>query len=192
MTKKFDISRYKEVLELEPWEKWEKDFTDDIFKEFLGYQASIESQVSYNRKEEYFWLIHSYLIGTLSPCQFRSKFLDMEEEDWEAASKISQDFEALENFFLADDLEIFSDLIIEISTLCVDCNLILDESGERMPEIEFYSLVNSRYLQIQKVFPAISSKKLPYQKLISRSFQFLAGILLSEILTASFYISTGN
>lgn len=168
-------------------EAFKKDFTDDIFKEFLGYKARIASQVFYNRKEEYFWLIHSYLIGTLSPSQFRSKFLDMEREDCEAASKIYQDFEALENFFLADDLEIFSDLIIEISTLCVDCNVILDD--ERMPEIEFYSLVNSRYFQIQKVFPAISSKKLPYQKLISR---FLAGILLSEIVTAFFYISTGN
>lgn len=191
MTKKINLSRYKELFRLDPINKY--SFSDEIFLEFLDYQASIECQICYNRKEKYFSLINKYLSGILTPYEFRSKFLKMERQDSERASTICEDFEALEIFTLADDLENFSDLKNQISTLCFEYGEIFDDgSGERMTEIEFYSLVNSRYFQLQRFFPVLSSNNLPYEKLISRSFKMLTSIIGSEIVLVLFYISMGN
>lgn len=79
--------------------------------------------------------------------------------------------------FTADDLEEFSDLTEEISTLCLEYNEIWDGTMERMSESEFYSLVNDYYLQLQKAFPVLSCNNLAYEELISRSFKILAGII---------------
>lgn len=51
MTKQFNLLRYKELLELEKNNKL--PFLD---LELLTYEASIESQICYNRKENYFSL----------------------------------------------------------------------------------------------------------------------------------------
>ena len=44
-----------------------------------------------------------------------------------------------------------------------------------MSEEEFYDCVNNRYLALQKSF--VLSNNLTYEKLISRSFKILAGII---------------
>jgi hypothetical protein len=54
---------------------------------------------------------------------------------------------------LAEDLEKFSDLINQISTICFEYDEIWDGAMQRMSESEFYDLVNNRYLQLQKAFP---------------------------------------
>ncbi len=187
MVKKFNLTRYKELLKLDPISLSD---ADDIFLEFLGYEASIGSQICYNRKEEYFSLINKYLIGILTPYQFRSKFLKMESEHWEKVPAISENFEALEIFTLADDLENFSHLKIQIWTLCYEFAEILDDGrGKRMTEIEFYSLVNRNYFQLQRFFPLLSTSNLPYQKLVDRSFKILKWILGSEIVLVLFYFN---
>lgn len=101
----------------------------------------------------------------------------MEKEDSEKATIILKDFQKLETFILADDLDDFSNLTIEMSTLCFEYDEMWDETMERMSESEFYSLVNKHYFQLAKLFLAVSTSNLPYEKLIYRSFKILAGIL---------------
>jgi hypothetical protein len=55
MTKYFNLVRYKELLQLE--ESGKHSVFDKTLLELLTYQASIENQVSYNQKENYFSLI---------------------------------------------------------------------------------------------------------------------------------------
>ncbi len=179
MAKQFNLTRYKELLELEKRNKI--TFLD---LELVTYQASIESQVYYNHKENYFFLIEKYLRGEIAGHEFRSKFLEMENQDGKTTYKILQDFQKLEVFTLADDLEEFSDLTGEISTLCLEYDEIWDGTMERMSESEFYSLVNKHYFQLAELFPVVSTNNLPYEKLISRSFKILTlsiglGILLN-------------
>ena len=101
----------------------------------------------------------------------------MEKQDGKTTYIILQDFQQLEVFSLAEDLDEFSDLMAQISDLCFDFNELWDETIDRMTESEFYSLVNEYYLQLQKAFPVLSCKNLAYEELISRSFKILAGII---------------
>ena len=145
MKKHFNLSRYKELLQLE--ESGKDSLFDKTFLELLSYKANIEDQISYNRKENYFSLIDKYLSRVIAPHEFRSKFLEMENQDSRTASIIMQDFRELEVFTLADDLEEFSDLISQISTLCFGYYEVWDGTMKRMSESEFYNLVNNCYLQ---------------------------------------------
>ncbi len=184
MENQFDVKRYKELLELEKTNKI--SFLD---LELVTYQASIPSQISYNRKENYFSFIETYLKGTIDGYLFRSKFLEMENQDAKIAYRIRQDFQKLEAFTLADDLEEFSSLTQEISTLCEEYDEIWDGTIIPMSESEFYSLVNKHYYQLAKSFPQISTKNLPYEKLISGSFQNLGRVLIFGISLIFFNIS---
>ena len=128
----------------------------------------------------------------ISPYEFRSKFLQMEREDSKKAAIILKDFQELEVFTLAEDLEKFSDLITQISTLCFEYNEVWDGSMERMSESEFYSLVNNRYLQLQKAFPFENFNNQAYKHLVSGSFKFLMFTIGLEILLILFNIPTIN
>jgi len=151
MEKHFNLSLYKELLKLE--ESGKISFLDENSLELLSYKASVKQQICYNRKKDYFLLIHQYLSRVIPPYEFRSKFLEMEREDSKKAAIILEDFQELEVFTLAEDLEKFSDLRNQISTLCFEYDEVWDGSMERMSESEFYYLVNNRYLQLQKAFP---------------------------------------
>ena len=117
--------------------------------ELLSFKASVQQQICYNRKKDYFILIDEYLSRIIPPYEFRSKFLQMEKEDSEKSTRILENFQELEVFTLAKDLEKFSDLIGNISTLCFEYNEIWDGTMERMLESEFYYLVNNHYLQLR-------------------------------------------
>ena len=194
MEKHFNLSRYKEFLKLK--ESGKISFLDENYLELLSYTASVAGQLKYNRKEDYFLLIHEYLSRVISPNEFRSKFLQMKREDSKKATILLEDFQELEVFTLAEDLEKFSDLIYEISTLCFEYGEIWDGTIERMSENEFYYLVNNSYLQFQKAFPfniwEISSNNQAYKHLVSRSFKFLIFTIGFEILLILFNIRTIN
>ena len=143
MEKSFNLSRYKELLKLE--ENGKISFLDF---ELLSFKASVAQQMCYNRKKDYFILIDKYLSQIITPYEFRSKFLQMEKEDSEKSTIILEDFQKLEVFTFAKDLEKFSDLIDKISTLCFEYSEIWDGSIEPMSESEFYYLVNNHYLQL--------------------------------------------
>lgn len=140
MGKHFNLSRYKELLKLE--ESGKISFLD---LELLSNGANIQSQMSYNRKENYFSLIEKYLGRAITPYEFRSKFLEMEKQDSEEAFIIKQDFRKLEVLTLADDLEKFSDLISEISTLCFE----YDELTSKMILVSLiFFLINQTIYEI--------------------------------------------
>ena len=143
MKKYFNLSRYKELLKLE--EKGEISFLD---LELLSLQASVEQQMCYNRKKDYFILIDKYLSQIISSSEFRSKFLQMEKEDSKKASIILENIQELEVLTLANNLEKYSDLIGQISTLCFEYDEVWDGTMEPMSESEFYYLVNNHYLQL--------------------------------------------
>ena len=56
-------------------------FADPIFLELLSFEASIETQVFYNHKNNYFALIQKYLNETINPNIFRAQFIKMVNED---------------------------------------------------------------------------------------------------------------
>jgi len=194
MEKHFNLSRYKEFLKLE--ESGKISFLDENYLELLSSNASVVEQINYNRKKDYFLLIHEYLSRVIPPYEFRSKFLQMEREDSKKATILLEDFQELEVFTLAEDLEKFSDFINQISTLCFEYDEVWDGTMERMSENEFYYLVNNHYLQLQKAFPfniwEISSNNQAYKHLVSRSFKFLMFTIGLEILLILFNIRTIN
>ena len=148
MEKSFNLSRYKELLKLEA--NGDITFLD---LELLSFKASVAQQMCYNRKKDYFLLINEYLSQVISPYEFRSKFLERKKEDSKKSTIILEDFKKLEVFTLAKNLEKFSDLISEISTLCFEYDEVWDGTMEPMSESEFYSLINNYYLQLQEAFP---------------------------------------
>ena len=143
MEKYFNLSRYKELFKLEA-----NGYITFLDLELLSFKASVAQQICYNRKKDYFLLIDEYLSRVISPYEFRSKFLQMKKEDLKESTIILEDFKKLEVFTLAKNLEKFSDLISEISTLCFEYDEVWDGTMELMSESEFYSLINHYYLQL--------------------------------------------
>ena len=182
MNKYFNLSRYRELVNLQ--ENNNYSLLDKIFLEFLDYRASIERQISYNRRNDYFFLIDQYLSRRIKPYEFRSKFLEMLKKDSRKAAVILQDFVELEGFILTDNLDNFSKIMNQIDDLCFQYDECLDEYIDPMSEDEFYDLINNHYLELQK--SVIFSRNLAYESLISRSFKILTlsiglGILLNFI-----------
>lgn len=78
MKKKFDVAAYKELLEVNKSRKIV--FFDKNSLELLNYNASIYRQLIYDRKADYFLLIHKYLTRVISLNDFQSKLVEMEKE----------------------------------------------------------------------------------------------------------------
>ena len=186
MEKHFNLSRYKELLKLE--ESGNISFLDENYLELLSYKASVAEQIYYNRKKDYFIVIHEYLSQIITPYEFRSKFLQMKKDDSAKATIILENFQELEVFTLAKDLEKFSDLISQISTLCLEFDEVWDGTMEPMSESEFYSLVNNHYLQLQEAFPFGNFKNQAYEHLVDRSFKILIFTIGLNILLILFNI----
>ena len=72
----------------------------------------------------------------------------MQKDDSAKAAIILEDLQELEFLTLAKDLEKFSDLIDQISTLCFEFDEVWDGTMEPMSESEFYYLINNHYLQL--------------------------------------------
>ena len=168
MENQFNLSRYKELLQLDASGNY--SLLDPIFYELLSYKVNVQSQIAYNQKEHYFSLIERYLDGIIDLYEFRSNFLEMENQDGQTAKIILNDFQELKSLRLANDLQEFSDLKIKILNLCFE---YFEPDFERMSKNEFYNLVNNWYIQFQN--PA-------YENLIYRSFKILTLILGLEIL----------
>lgn len=141
MKKYFNLQRYKELLKLE-----ENGEISSLDLELLTYTASVEEKISYDRRKEYFILINQYLSRIISPDEFRSKFLQIKEDDSKKSILIYQDFQQLEVFTITQNIEKFSDLIEEIRSLCFDYDEIWDGTIERMSESEFYHRIKDYYL----------------------------------------------
>ena len=188
MKKKFNLSAYKKLLKLD--DSGKIVFLDKNSLELLNYQVSIERQINYDRKADYFLLIHEYLTGAITLYEFQSKLVEMDNEDSRKATIILENFQELESFYLAEDLDTFSDLVLEISDLCFDYYEVWDGTMKPMSEAELYDLVNNCYLQLQEAFQNFNNQA--YKHLISRSFKFLIFTIGLEILLILFNINTIN
>jgi hypothetical protein len=82
-------------------------FLDKNSIKLLKYQASIDQQITYDRKADYFLLIHEYLTRVITLYEFQSKLVEMEKEDSRKSNRIL-------------DLDKFSSLRSRISDLCLD------------------------------------------------------------------------
>lgn len=150
MENSFNISRYQELLKLKNNNKIA--LFDENSMELLKYQANVQTQVSYNRKKDYFILISRFLNHRLEIHQLKSKINDLKQQDLEKSSRILENFEELESFSLASDLEKFGNPINEISELCFNFYEYLANGMEALTEDEFYDLINKYYLQLQVAF----------------------------------------
>ncbi len=184
MKKKFNLSAYKELLELR--NNGKIVFFDKNSIKLLTYQASVNKQITYNRKADYFLLIHEYLTRVITLYEFQSKLVVMEKENSRKSNIILENFQELESFSLAEDLDKFSSLRGRISDLCFDYYEVWDGTMEPMLETELYDLVNNWYLQLQEAFPFQNLNNRVYKHLVSRSFKFLMFTLGLEILVANF------
>jgi hypothetical protein len=192
MEKNFNLSRYKELLELE--EKKEISFLN---LELVTYKASVEAQIAYNRKKDYFILIYKYLSQLITPYEFRCDFLQMDKDDLTKSRRILKNFQKLEVFSFTKGLEEFSDLITEISALCLEFGETWDGTMEPMSESEFYSLINKYYFQLQETFFPFSiwerfGNAELYEQLVSRSFKVLIFTIGLTILFSLFFIRMIN
>ena len=179
MNKKFNSSRYKELIELN--ESGRISFLDSNWIELVQYSTSVGYQLIYERKKIFFSLIDNYLNGTLTLLEFRTQFLEMERENKKKGELILKNIQELEDFYLAEDLEKFSRLIASIRGVCEDYYVL-----EPMPETDFYFWVSRYYCQLQEAFPVKIWTPGEYQDLISRSFKFLLFTVGLEILLIIF------
>lgn len=177
MKKKFNLSAYKQLLELE--ENGKISFLDEKYNELCDYRESVQVQIMFNLKADY--LIEKYLNRVVAPHEFRLKFLEMEKQALRTADTILQDFRELENFTLAENIDKFPRLIGKIYDLCFDFYEVGD-GGEPMSETKFRSLVNNYYLQLQEAFSFENFDSQVYKHLVSRSFKILRWVIGLEIL----------
>ena len=176
----FNLTRYKELLELE-----KKGEISYLHSDLVSYEASISKQIAYNRKQDYLILIHEYLNQVITPDDFRSKFLQMGDDDTAEADLILKNFQELEVFTFGKDLEKFSGLNVAISILCLEFDEIWDGTIEPMSESEFYSLVNNCYVKFQEAIPIENFNTQAYEHLINQSFN---GLIISIGLTILFIL----
>lgn len=171
MKKKFNLTGYIDLIKMQ--HSGELVFSDANYFKLLRYRTSVTYQLMYNRKEEYYSIINKYLNKTLTLKEFRTQFLNLQDEDIDKKMVILGNIEELEVFYLVEDLEKFSRLIGEIIDLCEEYYII-----EPMPETEFYLCVNKYYHPLQAAFPS----NIEYEHLIFRSFTFLLFTIGLEIL----------
>ena len=171
MKKKFNLTGYIDLIKMQ--HSGELVFSDANYFKLLGYRTSVTDQLMYNRKEEYYSIINKYLNKTLTLDEFRTQFLNLQDEDIDKKMVILGNIEELEVFYLVEDLEKFSRLIDKIINLCEEYYII-----EPMPETEFYFCVNKYYHPLQAAFPS----NIEYEHLIFRSFTFLLFTIGLKIL----------
>jgi hypothetical protein len=117
----FNLSRYKKLLAKETAlvKKKKSLLTENRpeYFELLDSRASIEEQMNYNRRNDYFLLIDKYLNQLITPFDFQIEFLKLEKND---SRKALEDEEQLSTFSLVDNLKEFSNLMGKIYDLCED------------------------------------------------------------------------
>lgn len=118
MSNNLNINNYIKLLK-------KQDLTETDQRQLISYKASVERQLSYNRKEEYFSLIQDFLAKKINSSTFRAKFFKMQQQDDENIEVIENDFEQFSNFSIDFQLKessfsLLIDLIYNHSMLAVE------------------------------------------------------------------------
>ncbi|MFT5791521.1 MAG: hypothetical protein ACI9LI_000857 [Saprospiraceae bacterium] len=146
-----DIERYKELLEKEKCLSQQSNslvFEDrDEFIELLSYAASVQDQISYERREEYYSLISRYIEKVVISSVFECEFLEMEKEDGKAATMITNDFKQLAVFSVDLRALKFSSLTTKIYDVCM---LALEFGEEGISDQKSHKSVEKTYFEMRK------------------------------------------
>ena len=150
----FNLLYYRQLKQLvtkkESLITTDKDlFADPTFLELLSLEASIESQVFYNHKNNYFALIQKYLNETIHPNIFRAQFIKMVNEDLKKSQEILDNFEELSTFWIDLELDEFGSLFENIHETCL-CAFEFEGQEDEMPETKFRDSIQKFFFKIQK------------------------------------------
>ena len=148
---KFNLSRYRQLLaKKDSSTNKNKDLFDDpTFIELLSFESSVETQVFYNHKNNYFALIQKYLDETINPNVFRGQFIGMVNEDLKKSHKILNNFEELSTFWIDLELDDFSSLFENIYETCLYA-FEFEDQDDAMPEDKFRDSIEKFFFKIQK------------------------------------------
>ena len=155
MIKYFNLADYKELGRL----RENNQILPENDEKLSNYVVSVSNQVRYNRKIDYISLLNKYLEKKILPDEFRLKFLEVDKQDSEKTRIFLADSQKLENLVIFDESEKFGHFVCDISTLCIEFDILLSDY-DRMSESEFYFLVknySSEFLQEQLVYRSFKS-----------------------------------
>ena len=147
----FNLSRYRQLLaKKDSLTNKNKDFfADPIFLELLSFESSLETQVFYNHKNNYFALIQKYLNETINPNIFRAQFIEMVNEDLKKSHKILNNFEELSTFWIDLELDEFCSLFENIHETCLYA-FEFEDQKDAIPEDTFRDSIQKIFFKIQK------------------------------------------
>ena len=147
----FNLSRYRQLLaKKDSLTNKNKDFfADTIFLELLSFESSLETQVYYNHKNNYFALIQKYLNETINPNIFRAQFIEMVNEDLKKSHKILNNFEELSTFWIDLELDEFRSLFENIHETCLYA-FEFEDQKDAMLEDTFRDSIQKIFFKIQK------------------------------------------
>ena len=150
----FNLPYYKKLKQLvakkESLITTDKDlFADPRFLELLALEASIENQIFYNNKNNYFALIQKYLNETIHPNIFRAQFIKMVNEDLKKSQEILDNFEELSTFWIDLELDEFGSLLENIHETCL-CAFEFEGQEDAIPETKFRDSIQKIFFKIQK------------------------------------------
>jgi hypothetical protein len=147
----FNLARYRKLLAEKDSlpNKNKNPFADPGFLELLDFESSVETQVFYNHKNNYFALIQKYLNETINPNIFRAEFITMVNEDLKKSHKILKNFEELSTFWIDSELDEFCSLFENIHETCLYA-FEFEDTKDAMPEDTFRDLIQKIFFKIQK------------------------------------------
>ena len=147
-----NLSRYRELLaKTDSSTNKNKDLFDDpTFIELLSLESSVETQVFYNHKNNYFALIQKYLGEIINPNVFRGQFIEMVNEDMKKSHKILKNFEELSTFWIDLELNDFSSLFENIYETCLYA-FEFEDQDDAMPEDKFRDSIENFFSKSKSI-----------------------------------------
>lgn len=98
-------------------------------EEYSHYSELLISQIFFNEREKYIFLIEDYLGENLTLFEFRSKFLEMYRKDEQIFENLTKNDAELSRFSISDKSIEFSNLIESIFEYSID--ILTDEDSEK-------------------------------------------------------------
>jgi light-regulated signal transduction histidine kinase (bacteriophytochrome) len=145
---KFNVSKYQELVIY--FENKSGDFLDDpLFSELSNLQISVESQIFYTHKNDYFDLIQKYLNKTISSSIFAFELMALSRRDIQENIEICKDFEQLSNFWIDEESDYFSFVLHRIINTCM---FQREYSGtkDELSQKDFYTEIEKSFFKLQK------------------------------------------
>lgn len=148
----FDVEYYKQLIEKE--KKYERDPTiaSPIFLELISYDAKVNCQIYYERKEEYYSLISNYINKQMTSGEFQCALREMEKQDGATSRIILSDLEKLGTFVLDLENTKFTDILVKISDVCDLKRIDSPEEGISITEEDFQKNMTKYYAEMQELF----------------------------------------